>query len=52
MTKARQQLRNWQAEIAIILGSGLSSINQQPIEAIDFMEFSELPTPRVPRARR
>ena len=48
MTKACQQLRNWQAEIAIILGSGLNSIVQQPIESIDFTEFSELPRPRVP----
>jgi purine-nucleoside phosphorylase len=48
MTKARQQLRNWKAEIAIILGSGLNSIVQQPIESIDFTEFSELPRPRVP----
>jgi len=36
MTKACQQLRNWQAEIAIILGSGLNSIVQQPIESIRF----------------
>jgi purine-nucleoside phosphorylase len=48
MTKAREQLRNWKAEIAIILGSGLNSIVQQPIESIDFTEFSELPRPRVP----
>jgi purine-nucleoside phosphorylase len=48
MTKARQQLRNWKAEIAVILGSGLNSIVQQPIESIDFAEFSELPRPRVP----
>jgi purine-nucleoside phosphorylase len=48
MITARQQLRNWKAEIAIILGSGLNSIVQQPIESIDFTEFSELPRPRVP----
>jgi len=48
MTKARQQLRNWKAEIAIILGSGLNSIVQQPIESIEYTEFSELPRPRVP----
>ena len=47
MTKACQQLRNWQAEIAIILGSGLNSIVQEPIESIDYAEFSELPRPRV-----
>lgn len=48
MITARQQLRNWKADIAIILGSGLNSIVQQPIESIDFTEFSELPGPRVP----
>ena len=48
MSTARQKLRNWKAEIAIILGSGLNSIVQQPIESIDFAEFSELPRPRVP----
>jgi len=48
MSTARQQLRNWKAEIAIILGSGLNSIVQPPIESIDFGEFSELPRPRVP----
>ena len=42
------QLRNWKAEIAIILGSGLNSIVVEPIESIDYTEFSELPTPRVP----
>ena len=48
MTTACQQLRNWKAEIAIILGSGLNSIVQQPTESIDFREFPELPKPRVP----
>jgi purine-nucleoside phosphorylase len=48
MNTLRQQLRNWKTEIAIILGSGLNSIVQQPIESIDFTEFSELPRPRVP----
>ncbi len=48
MTKARQQLRNWNAAIAIVLGSGLDSIVQEPIESIDYTEFSELPSPRVP----
>jgi purine-nucleoside phosphorylase len=42
------RLRNWQAEIAIILGSGQNSIVQQPIESIDYTEFSELRRPRVP----
>jgi len=48
MITARQQLHNWKAEIAIILGSGLTSIVQQPIESIDITEFPELPEPRVP----
>src|ERR1700750_1401436 len=48
MSTARQQLRNWKAEIAIILGSGLNSIVRQPIESIDFTDFPELPKPRVP----
>jgi purine-nucleoside phosphorylase len=48
MTNPRQQLCNWKAEIAIILGSGLNSIVQEPIECIDYAEFSELPKPRVP----
>jgi purine-nucleoside phosphorylase len=48
MSDALHRLRNWQAEIAIILGSGLNSIVQQPIESIDYAEFSELPKPRVP----
>jgi purine-nucleoside phosphorylase len=48
MTKAREQLRDWKAEIAIILGSGLNSIVQEPIESFDYSEFSELPKPRIP----
>ena len=43
-----EQLRTWQAEIAIILGSGLNSIVQRSIESIDYAEFSELPRSRVP----
>lgn len=49
MNTAHQQLRDWNAEIAIILGSGLNSIVQGPIESIDFTEFPELPKPCVPR---
>ena len=41
------QLRNWNAEMAIILGSGLNSIVQEPIESIEYSEFCELPKPRV-----
>lgn len=42
------RLRHWQAEIGIILGSGLNVIVQSPVESMDYAEFSELPTPRVP----
>ena len=48
MSTARQQLRSWKAEIAIILGSGLNSIVQQPIQSVDFTDLLELPKPRVP----
>jgi purine-nucleoside phosphorylase len=47
LIKPRDQLRSWQAEIAVILGSGLNSIFQEPIESIDYGEFSELPKPGV-----
>jgi purine-nucleoside phosphorylase len=42
-----RQLRKWNAEIGIILGSGLNAIVQNPIESIDYAEFRELPKPRV-----
>src|SRR5437870_5351385 len=47
-TGALDRLRDWKAEIAIILGSGLSGIVQHPIESIDCAELSEIPKPRVP----
>ena len=43
-----RRLRNWKAEIAIILGSGLNAVVQDPIESIEYAEFSALPKPRVP----
>ena len=48
MSDARQRLRDWNTEIAIILGSGLDAIVQDPIESIEYAELSELPEPRVP----
>jgi purine-nucleoside phosphorylase len=48
MGGALQQLRDWNAKIAIILGSGLNAIVQDPIESIDYAEFLEIPKPRVP----
>ena len=48
MGDALQQLRDWNAKFGIILGSGLNSTVQDPIESIDYAEFSEIPKPRVP----
>src|SRR5436309_14757516 len=48
MGDALQQLRDWNAKIAIILGSGLNAIVQVPIESVDYAEFSEIPEPRDP----
>jgi len=48
MGDALQRLRDWDAEIAIILGSGLNAVVQDPVESIAYSEFSELPKSRVP----
>jgi purine-nucleoside phosphorylase len=45
--EALQRLRDWNAEIAIVLGSGLNAVVQDPVESIAYSEFSELPKPRV-----
>ena len=42
------RLREWDAKVAIILGSGLGGIVQDAIESIEYAEFSEIPKPRVP----
>jgi len=47
MGDALQRLRDWNAEIAIILGSGLNAVVQDPVESIAYSEFSELPKPCV-----
>src|SRR5437763_16601240 len=49
MGDALQRLRDWNAEIAIVLGSGLNAGVQDPVESIAYTEFSELPKPRVAR---
>jgi purine-nucleoside phosphorylase len=46
-SSAIERLRHWNAEIAIILGSGLNTVVQDPIESVEYAEFSELPKPRV-----
>jgi purine-nucleoside phosphorylase len=48
MSDARQRLRDWKTEIAIILGSGLNPIVQDPIESIEYTKLSELPRLRIP----
>jgi len=47
MGDALQRLRDWNAEIAIVLGSGLTAVAHDPVESIAYSEFSELPKPRV-----
>jgi purine-nucleoside phosphorylase len=47
MGDALQRLRDWNAEIAIVLGSGLNAVAQDPVESIVYAGFSELPKPRV-----
>jgi purine-nucleoside phosphorylase len=41
----------WPADIAIILGSGLSSVASEPVETLAYSEFSEIPKPSVPGHR-
>jgi purine-nucleoside phosphorylase len=48
MSDARQRLRDWKTEIAIILGSGLNPIVQDPIESIEYAKLSELPRLHIP----
>jgi purine-nucleoside phosphorylase len=47
MTKL-EQLRDWGAETAIILGSGLNSIIPGDAQAIPYAQFKELPQTSVP----
>ena len=50
MTKGLEQLRDYHAETAIILGSGLNSRVVDPAkdQIIPYAEFSEIPQPSVP----
>jgi purine-nucleoside phosphorylase len=48
MSEALQRLRSWRADIAIVLGSGLSSIVPGDAETISYSEFGELPETSVP----
>jgi purine-nucleoside phosphorylase len=50
MTKAIEQLRDYKADTAIILGSGLNSLVVDPAkdQMVPYAEFSEIPQPSVP----
>ena len=47
---ARERLRSWGAETAVVLGSGLSSLIDAvpPEQRVPYIEFPELPRPSVP----
>lgn len=47
MSDALSRLRDWPAEFAIVLGSGLSSVVPNDCEMIPYAQFSELPKPSV-----
>jgi purine-nucleoside phosphorylase len=45
---APDRLRGWQAEVAIVLGSGLNALVGESSESVAYSEFAELPKPSVP----
>jgi purine-nucleoside phosphorylase len=47
VSSAAQRLRDWAADTAVILGSGLSSIVEASDEMIAYSDFPEIPEPRV-----
>lgn len=47
MSSAAERLRDWRANTAVVLGSGLSSIVGDAREALPYSEFPEIPRPRV-----
>ncbi len=51
MTESAEILRNWRAEIGVVLGSGLNSVATNPLETISYAEFSGIPKPSVPGHR-
>jgi purine-nucleoside phosphorylase len=48
VTERGDTLRDWRAGIAVVLGSGLNSVANHPVERIRYSEFSEIPKPNVP----
>jgi purine-nucleoside phosphorylase len=45
---ALDRLRGWEAEVAIVLGSGLNALVSESADSIAYSEFPELPKPSVP----
>jgi purine-nucleoside phosphorylase len=45
---ALDRLRGWQAEVGIVLGSGLNALVSESPESVAYSEFAELPKPSVP----
>lgn len=45
---ALERLRGWQADVAIVLGSGLNALVSESPESVAYSEFPELPKPSVP----
>jgi len=44
---AFERLRGWDAEVGIVLGSGLNALVPDSTESVAYSEFPELPTPSV-----
>jgi purine-nucleoside phosphorylase len=47
-TAALDRLRGWEAEVGIVLGSGLNALVSDSPESVAYSEFAELPKPSVP----
>jgi purine-nucleoside phosphorylase len=45
---ALDRLRGWEAEVGIVLGSGLNTLVSDSPESVAYSEFAELPKPSVP----
>jgi purine-nucleoside phosphorylase len=45
---ALERLRGWNAEVGIVLGSGLHAVVANSLESVAYSEFPELPKPSVP----
>jgi purine-nucleoside phosphorylase len=45
---ALDRLRGWEAEVGIVLGSGLNALVSDSPESVAYSEFAELPKPSVP----